>query len=76
MHYADGQPARLGDHVKLGDDCGGVVVCSLDTSEYAVDFPEAQWSYLKTGILVKFLKFGVIHYETPEPGLELLSRER
>jgi hypothetical protein len=74
MKYSSGQEVRLGDKVKLGDDIDGVVVCSIDTDEYSYEFPRAQWEYLARGVLVKFAKYGVIHYEQAEPELELLAR--
>ena len=74
MQYTDGQDVRLGDRVKLGNDNGGVVVASIDTGEYAPDHPEAQWGYLKRGVIINFPLYGLIHYENPEPDLELISR--
>ena len=74
MRYGDGQEVRLGDRVKLGNDSGGVVACSIDTGEYSAEAPEAQWSYLKKGVVIKFPKFGLIHYEQAEPDLALIGR--
>jgi len=74
MKYSSGQDVRLGDKVKLGDDPDGEVACSIDTEEYSREFPRSQWEYLARGVLVKFLKCGVIHYEQAEPDLELLAR--
>ena len=74
MKYPDGQEVRLGDKVKLGQDTGGVVVCSIDTSEYSEDCSEAQWGYLKKGVMINFPMYGLIHYEEPEPDLQLISR--
>lgn len=74
VKYGDGQEVRLGDQVKLGNDSGGVVVCSIDTHEYTAEYPEAQWSHLKKGVMVKFPQFGLIHYEEPEPDLVLVGR--
>jgi len=64
----------LGDKVRLGDDDGGTVVCSIDTSEYSAEAPESDWSYLKKGVVIRFPKFGLIHYEKPEPDLALIVR--
>jgi hypothetical protein len=74
MKYADGQEVRLGDRVKLGQDEGGVVVASIDTGEYTDEHPEAQWAYLKKGVMIKFPIYGLIHYEDPEPDLQLIGR--
>jgi hypothetical protein len=74
MKYADGQDIRVGDRVKLGrDDCGFVVV-SIDTGEYSVEYPQAQWNYLKKGVMIEFPTYGLIHYEEPEPDLQLIAR--
>ena len=74
MKYLDGQDVKLGDKVRLGDDHEGIVVCSIDTGEYSAEAPEAQWSYLKKGVVIKFQKFGLIHYEEAEPDLALIAR--
>lgn len=74
MRYSNGQEARLGDKVKLGDGSEGVVVCSIDTDEYTPDYPKDQWEYLKRGVLVNFPTLGVVHYEQAEADLELVER--
>ena len=74
MKYPDGQEVRLGDHVKLGQDTGGIVVVSIDTREYSAEHPEAQWGYLKKGVLIRFSLWGLIHYEESEPDLQLICR--
>jgi hypothetical protein len=74
MKYADGQDVMVGDKVRLGGDEGGVVVCSIDTGQYSAEAPEAEWSYLKKGVVIKFPKFGLIHYEKTEPDLALIAR--
>jgi hypothetical protein len=74
MKYPDGQEVRLGDRVKLGADDAGIVVASIDTNEYSSEHPATQWSYLKKGVMVEFPSYGLIHYETPEPDLQLIAR--
>jgi hypothetical protein len=74
VNYIDGTPIRMGDLVALGEDRGGVVVCSIDDDAYTKDHPKAEWSYLGRGVLIEFPRYGLIHYETPEPDLELISR--
>ena len=76
MKYSDGQQVQVGDRVKLGTDSGGVVECSIDTGEYSEGYSEAQWGYLKKGVMVNFPQHGLIHYEELEPGLELIERAR
>ena len=74
MKYPDGQEIRVGDRVKLGQDEGGVVVASIDTNEYSAEHPSGQWSYLKKGVMIEFPTCGLIHYEEPEPDLQLIGR--
>lgn len=74
MKYPDGQDVRLGDRVKLGQDDGGIVVASIDTSEYSNEYPEAQWGYLKKGVMIEFSQYGLIHFEEPDEDLQLLAR--
>jgi hypothetical protein len=76
MKYPSGEEVRLGDHVKLGQDSGGIVVASIDTGEYSAEHPEAQWGYLKKGVMIEFPLYGLIHYEEPEPDLELIERAK
>ena len=76
MKYSDGQEVKVGDRVKLGQDDGGVVVCSIDTGEYSDDHPEAQWGYLEKGVMIDFPNYGLIHYEAPEPDLQLIARKK
>jgi hypothetical protein len=74
VKYADGQDVRLGDRVRLGDDDGGRVVCSIDTAEYSEACPESEWSYLKKGVVISFPQLGLIHYVEPEEDLQLIAR--
>jgi hypothetical protein len=74
MKYVDGQEVRLGDRVKLGQDEGGIVVASIDTGEYSEGHSAAQWGYLKKGVMINFPQHGLIHYEEPEPDLQLTGR--
>lgn len=76
MKYWDGKEVMLGDRVRLGEDSGGVVVCSIDRNEYAKENPESSWGYLKKGVVIEFPKFGLIHYEEPEEDLELIERSK
>ena len=76
MKYSDGQDVKVGDRVKLGKDDKGLVVASMDTDEYSVEHPRAQWAYLKKGVMIEFPVHGLIHYEQPEPDLQLVERAR
>jgi len=74
MKYSDGREAKIGDRVKLWDGCYGVVVCSFDTNEYTDDYPGSEWGYLKSGVLIKTDKAGLIHYIEADEDLELITR--
>ena len=74
MKYVDGQEVIIGDRVQLGDDKGGIVVCSIDRNEYSKEHPKEKWSYLGKGVVIDFPMFGLIHYEEPELDLKLISR--
>jgi hypothetical protein len=73
MRLSDGYLLRLGDRVTLDGQDTGTVVCSIDTNEYTESYPQADWAYLKEGVLVEFPKFGLIHYLYPEGGLRLAN---
>jgi hypothetical protein len=68
--------AHVGDEVYLWNGATRVVVCSLDTGEYTSEFPEAEWSYLKSGVPIRTPEAGLIHYLQPEANFELISRGR
>lgn len=74
MLYLDGEEVKVGDIVTLGEDCPGMVVCSIDTRAYAQAYTEADWSYLRTGILVEFDALGLVLYEAISPDLRLVAR--
>jgi hypothetical protein len=74
MKYPDGQEVRLGDKVKLWAGAEGVVVCSLDTKEFSDAYPEAEWGYLRNGVIIASPQAGLIHYFVPETTLELVQR--
>lgn len=75
MNYATGEFVKLGDRVALGGDSGGVVVCVIDAGAYSAAYPEAQWGYLKQGVLIDFPAHGLIHYEeTVEPDVKFIAR--
>ena len=73
MKYSDGQDVKLNDEVELWTDCRGVVVCSIDTDEYTPAFPKVEWEYLKSGVIVKTEKAGLIHYLKPDEDFRLLK---
>jgi len=75
MKYMSGEEVKVGDKVKLGLDENGLVVCSIDSGEYIEEFSEAQWGYLKKGVMINFPMWGLIHYVEPEEDLVLISRQ-
>jgi len=74
MKYSDGNEIKIGDWVKLWDNCYGTVVCLLENNEYSNGYPENQWNYLKSGVVIKSDKIGLIHYNKADEDLELISR--
>ncbi len=74
MNYSDGTPLKVGDVVGLGEDRNGVVVCSIDDDAYTDRFTKDNWSHLGRGVMIEFPMWGLIHYEEPEPDLELVAR--
>ena len=76
MKYPHGQEVRLGDRVRLGTDDGGIVVASIDGRDYSEGYSEAQSGYLQKGVMIEFPSNGLVHYEEPEPGLQLVERAK
>lgn len=74
MRYFSGELVNLGDKVSLSDGALGEVVCSIDTRECSTAYSHSDWEYLKHGILVAFLKYGLIYYERAEADLHFLER--
>ena len=74
MIYSDGQRVEVGDIVCLGDQHTGVVVCCVSDGVYSENYTEAEWGFLKRGLVVLFSDFGPIHYDEAEDDLELISR--
>jgi hypothetical protein len=75
MKYPDGQSIQLGDKVRIGEDSGGIIVCSIDTNEYSEEYPKAEWASLNRGVLITFPLYGLIHYEEePDGDLVLIAR--
>ena len=76
MKYSDGREIKRGDCVTLGQDGeSGIVVCSIDSNEYSEEYPEAEWRYLKKGVMVNFTLLGLVHYAEPDSDLQLIARE-
>ena len=76
MKYLDGQEVKVGDKVQLWSGCYGVVVCSMDGDEYTTAYTKEEWGYLKSGVLIKTDKAGLIHYIETDEDLQLLERDK
>jgi len=75
MKYRNGKTVKVGDKVKLWNNCYGAVVCSIDTNEYTNEYQEKDWKYLDEGILVFTNQAGLIHYPEMEENIELIDRQ-
>ena len=75
MKYADGVEIRRGDRVRLYCMQDGVVVLSVDTSEYSDEFPKEVWKdELKKGVLVKCDNGAVVHLDGTDPDPSAITR--
>lgn len=74
MKYKDGTVVKIGDKIKLWEDCYGIVVASIDTGEYDHSYLKEEWEYLNSGILVNSDKAGLVHYSEAEDDWELIAR--
>jgi hypothetical protein len=63
----------VGDHVRVGGDSTGVVVCSMDTGEYTTEFSREDWGYLGGGVMIRFANYGLVHYKEADEDLEFLG---
>jgi len=73
MRYSRGQEVRIGDRVRLSDGDLGVVVFCIDSDEYSDEYPREDWSYLKSGAMIKTNACGLVHFAEDDPDLELVS---
>jgi hypothetical protein len=74
MIYSDGNTAKVGDKVRLWNGCHGVVVCSMDTNEYTLTYPRAEWEYLQCGIIITTDNGEVFHYIEADEDIEIVER--
>ncbi len=76
MKYRDGTIVRLGDKVRPWSGCAGVVVCSVDTDEYAPGYPKDVWAdVLGGGILVLTDAAGLVQFREADEDFGLLADE-
>ena len=70
MDYATGQAMRVGD-VVVADEMDGTVVCDFDRREFAIGYKD--WDAplvemlcggtLSSGVMIRTVEAGLIHYE-------------
>ena len=70
MKYRDGQTMKLGDRVQLWGDKLGEIVCIIADGLFSDEFPEANWAFLKNGLLIKLDDGQLMHY--PEIDKDLI----
>ena len=73
MKDLKGRPVRLKDRVKLWNGGYGTVVCSIDTREFTSEYPEAEWAYLKSGVMIEADSGELFHYTEPDEDFELVT---
>jgi hypothetical protein len=69
----NGKLIRLGDRVNVGSAEKGTVVFSVDTDDYAPDFPKAEWEYLKKGVMLRMDGGALVFLETPDEHTEVIG---
>jgi hypothetical protein len=70
MKYEDGSDARVGDRVRIRNGDMGVIVVSVDSDEFAAEYPKSQWLHLESGVLVRTDKGALVRFADPlDPGL-------
>ena len=74
MKYLDGQDIRVGDKLQVWEGCQGIVVAVIEDNAYSKNYPENEWSYLKTGVLIDTDVAGLIHFITPDRRFSLIER--
>ncbi|TKW67758.1 MAG: hypothetical protein DI616_05450 [Paracoccus denitrificans] len=78
MRYRCGAEARVGDRVMWGRR-PGVVVFSIDSDEFSDAFPNSDWAYLGSGVMIDAEGVGLVHEHGPEhdgPDIELIARAK
>jgi len=73
MNYSDGRKIKVGDKVELWLNRYGSVVCSIDDGIYTLNYPEEDWAYLKSGILVKMDNDELMHYSVEDYDLRYVE---
>ncbi len=74
MKYADGEDVQIWDRFRAPASWRGIVVFSIDRSEYSPQFPKDHWAYLARGVMVDTSDAGLVHH--PDELAELLLDRR
>src|SRR5688500_8393939 len=74
MKYASGEEIRLWDRIEGWPGCAGIVVFSIDNCQFSPRFPETQWSYLRTGVMLDTEAAGLVHIDEADEDLRLRQR--
>lgn len=74
MNYQNGDNVALGDIVSLGGGIQGAVVAVLGDKKFSPRYPEKEWGYLGSGILVESNEAGVVHVEQSIDSVTLIAR--
>jgi len=75
MQYLNGESVGLGDQVELWRGATGRVVAIFDAMQFSPEYPEQEWAYLKTGILIDSPQAGLIHFPKTDLDMKLLKRD-
>jgi hypothetical protein len=64
---------KLGDKILYDGKYIGVVLCNIDRDDYPSQKFKEEWSYLKTGIIVDFNLFGLVHFSETDEDITLID---
>jgi hypothetical protein len=60
VSYSTGEEVCLWDIVEI-DGRAGQIVAIMEHGQYSQAYPEADWSYLETGVLWENVELGLVH---------------
>lgn len=75
MRYPDGQQILLGDFIEVFPGLNGRVVCLLEENLYEEGFLAEEWSFLKTGVLIKMSNGALAAFPDTDQHFNLLKRK-
>ena len=71
MKDGNGRNVGLGDRVRLWKGRCGRVVCAFDDDRFSDKYSRAEWSHLKTGVLIEMDTGDVFYYDGPDEDFRL-----